>query len=106
MHLERTENVARNVAVVQRNEVGLVVILRPQMEGNNVWGLQKKAFHATTNSVLVRSAINLASLPDISLLEGYLSTMSAKSTWNACTVLRIFYFCPVSEALTRMQTPL
>ena len=29
-------------------------------------------------------------------------TMSAKSTWNACTVLRIFYPCPVSEALTRV----
>ena len=32
-------------------------------------------------------------------------TMSAKSTWNACTVLRIFYTRPVSEALTRMYTP-
>ena len=72
MHLERTENAARNVAAVQRNEVGLAVILRLQMEENNVWGLQKKAFHATTNRVQVRSAINLASLPEISLLEGYL----------------------------------
>ena len=30
------------------------------------------------------------------------STMSAKNTWNACTVLRIFYPRPVSEALTRV----
>ena len=28
--------------------------------------------------------------------------MSAKSTWNACTVAGIFYPRPVSEALTRM----
>ena len=29
-------------------------------------------------------------------------TMSAKSSWNACTVLRILYPRPVSEALTRV----
>ena len=33
------------------------------------------------------------------------TTVSAKSTWNACTVLRIFYPRPVSEAVTRMYTP-
>ena len=30
------------------------------------------------------------------------ATMSAKSSWNACTVLRILYPRPVSEALTRV----
>ena len=31
-----------------------------------------------------------------------IGTMSAKSSWNACTVLRIFYPRPVSEAVTRV----
>ena len=35
-------------------------------------------------------------------LQMFKTTMSAKSTWNACTVLRIFYPRPVSEALTRV----
>ena len=30
------------------------------------------------------------------------STLSAKSSWSACTVLRIFYPRPVSKALTKV----
>ena len=32
----------------------------------------------------------------------YRATMSAKSAWNACTALKIFYPRPVSEALMRV----
>ena len=37
------------------------------------------------------------------LLSDGEATMFTKSTWNAYTVLRIFYPCSVSEAETRMQ---
>ena len=37
-----------------------------------------------------------------STFTSFRATMSAKSSWNACTVLRVLYPRPVSEALTRV----
>ena len=53
--------------------------------------------------LMVRAGPHISiSFPLLHVIFTSIVTMSAKSSWNACTVLRIFYPRPVSEALTRV----